>query len=199
VTYSIREATLVDQPRLRVLGRHFRNNSLYRDIFGQGDRMDELVVRVLEHGVIFVGEAGGSIQGLLAIVLAEHFLTGAPYADEVAWWVEPAHRRTSLAGRLLHHMERWAVDQGLDFVKMVAPEDAEGHHLGDFYRRAGYVPVETCYLKRLSDGRVHGTSDRRGDRIPGGEAPQEEAGSDAGSRRRDDADPGSTGGGDEAA
>lgn len=150
--YIIREATLLDQPELLVMARHFVEQTAYARLFGfNEDAVKHLIVTVLEHGAILVAEfedPAGPIRplvGMLALCAFPHPIAGEPYADEVCWWVEPDHRH-GLGPALLGAAEEWIRHHGVDLVKMVAPA---GSNIGRFYERAGYSALETAYVKRL--------------------------------------------------
>jgi len=104
-------------------------------------------------GTIFVADianpdrpSGRELVGMLGIIVALHPVTGRPYADELAWWVNPAHRRGRVGPALLGRGEQWARQMGASMLKMVAPVDTD---VGRYYRKHGYDAVETAYVKRL--------------------------------------------------
>ena len=133
----------------------------------------EFVQTVMRLGVIFVAEVdsgrrvagvcvdidgnewhapGGceackpKLIGMLGAVMSEYPITKEKHADEIAWWVEPEHRDSRAAYRMLRSFEEWARQNGANVVKMVAPE---GSDVGNFYRRLGYTAVECVFAKRL--------------------------------------------------
>lgn len=152
----IRQATVEDKPALTAMALNFMASTAYGQLLRPAEGMlDRLIDLVLENGAIFIAEvnsvqfASGRNQpiGMLAVVVVPHPVTGEDFVDEVAWWVEPAYRNATVGPRLLHHMEGWACMKGLHMVKMVAPADAPD--VGEFYRRSGYMAVETAWLKVL--------------------------------------------------
>jgi GNAT superfamily N-acetyltransferase len=176
----IREATAADKFRLVEMTTRFILTTKYTEWLDgtSPERIGKLVDMVLEHGVIFVCErvtlsaqeahdyvagrgdwpnAGAKeLVGMLALLVFEHPLTGRLTGEEAAWWVEPEHRHSTIGPRLLHHMERWCVQNRLHMVKMVAPE---GTDVGAFYAKQGYQAAETHWL-RVFDGSTE--RDRRG-------------------------------------
>lgn len=109
-------------------------------------RLQAVVETCFALGVIFVAEVERQVVGMIALVALNHPFTGTRYADELAWWVEPEYRHTLLGTRLLRWAESWALEQGLAFVKMIAPADSS---VGAVYARMGYQAVETAYHKEL--------------------------------------------------
>jgi len=165
---KIREANLEDSFRLVEMATRFLLESRYGELFSVSatpDSIGELVKNVLQLGAIFVAEVEDgdrelphwhdrdtckicktSIVGMLAIVILPHPLTGVPYADEIAWWVEPEHRGGLIGPHMLRRAEEWATRNGANVVKMVAPA---GSTVGAFYERRGYRAVETAYIKTI--------------------------------------------------
>jgi GNAT superfamily N-acetyltransferase len=84
---------------------------------------------------------------MLALAAVPHPVSGQDYAEELAWWVEPAHRGSSIGPRLLAAAEAWCVQNKLGVLKMVAPAASD---VGAFYVRRGYTLVESVYQKVLT-------------------------------------------------
>ena len=144
----IREATAADTNRLVEMTTRFLLTTRYGDLIQPNPAcIRKLIALVLEHGVIFVGETWKlELIGMIALTALPHLLTGEPFAEEQAWWVEPEHRGGSLGPRLLAAAEAWSRESGLKMIKVVAPE---GGDVGKFYTKLGYHAVETAYVKAL--------------------------------------------------
>ena len=57
---------------------------------------------ILKNGTIIVGEADGVIQGMLIAVIDNNpWLPQVKTLKELAWWVQPEYRNTSLGYRIL--------------------------------------------------------------------------------------------------
>lgn len=148
---NIRPATAGDRDGVITLARRFHQASSYGSLLTvRQELVGVLFDLALEHGVIFVGEMPlTGLVGFLGLVVLDHTLSGDRYAEEVAWWVEPAYRTGMLGPRLLRQAEGWAASHECVFLKMSAPA---GTDVGVFYARQGYVPIETAYMKRLTAG-----------------------------------------------
>jgi GNAT superfamily N-acetyltransferase len=146
---TVREATVEDTPVLVAMAVRFLRESLYGDLFQPNPaRLGLLVGMCLQGGVIFVAEtAHEGPVGMVALVALEEPFSGTRYADEVAWWVEPAHRESLVGPRLLMEARNWTRAQSLAFLKMVAPADKP--RVGAFYSRLGFQAVETAYIERI--------------------------------------------------
>lgn len=113
------------------------------------------LVRVMELGVILVARAfvlgrpepeHRPILGAIAAVALPHPLSGDLYADEVMFYVLPAHRGGQIGPKLLEQLERWACTKSVRVLKCSSPV---GSNLGDHYKRLGYLEVETAFAKVL--------------------------------------------------
>lgn len=145
---NIRRATLEDQPELRAMAKHFIEQSVFKDwIPINEEAIADLVVAILEHGAGFVADVDGRAVGMIGLVAGPHLISRELYAEEICWWMEPAHRHGTAGPRLLRAAEEWARQNGCQCLKMVAPTTSS---VGAFYKRIGFTELETAYLKRLS-------------------------------------------------
>ncbi len=143
----VRDATLKDCPRMVRLGLAFRAAAMpdipfdpaYADaIARQHILADDRVALVLEDAT------GPGVVGLLLGRIGRHDLAPVSFAQEVLWWIEPAHR--GHGRQMLEAFERWARERDAAFVGMVGRDERTGR----FYQRAGYQPVERGFLKELA-------------------------------------------------
>lgn len=109
---------------------------LIMTLFGEGERACMLVAQ----------DRDGAIVGGIGLLASSHPCTGQLYADELVWWVEPAHRGTSIGPHLLKAGEDWARQQGATLIKMIAPIASD---IGRYYERQGYHAIETAFYKEL--------------------------------------------------
>ena len=153
-TTSVRVATEADRPALLEMGRRFIESSSYRDHLAVVPQQQSAVIdALLSQGGCWVLDpppGGGSPVGMLGVVLAPLPLTGELAALEAMWWVEPHARGGMGARRMWLHAEDWARAHGAVWMQMLQPADQP--LLADVYRRAGYVAVETAWMKRLQEG-----------------------------------------------
>jgi hypothetical protein len=91
-------------------------------------------------------DVGGVAQGMLMARSFDYELGPVRVAKETVWWVEPKHRGTA-AGQMLDAYEAWAAERGAVVAGMAALDIAP--RAGVIYRRRGYLPAETHYLKAL--------------------------------------------------
>ena len=144
---QIRTATLADVPALVVLGTRFLAQAPLR-VDVPGEVLARSTERVIEHGVVFVGEDRGVIVAMLAGVESSvWFDPETRIAIELAWWVEETHRGTLGSLRLVRAFEGWAAERGVHrivFSDVVLPD---GRAAGPLIERQGYQLVERAFLK----------------------------------------------------
>lgn len=93
-----------------------------------------------------VATVAGVAQGVFMAAVTDHPFAPVRVATEVVWWIEPEHRG-KIASEMLSAYEAWARKRGASFVGMAALEAAP--RAGAIYRRRGYVPAETHFIKAL--------------------------------------------------
>jgi GNAT superfamily N-acetyltransferase len=149
---TIRPATPDDVPALVWLARRFLKSSQYGALLPNttDDGLAVAVNLTLQHGVILLAEAGGCAVGMIAATTVPHPLTGAVYADEVAWFVTPEHRSGTVGLRLLDALERWCLTHQITTLRLVTPIDRP--RLGAHLARRGYRAIETAYLREWPNG-----------------------------------------------
>lgn len=148
----IRPATLEDSAAVCRMAIRFLEETPYGELVTPNEvKIAQLLLQCLDLGVIFVAEledaSPHTLVGFLALVALAHPVSGDPFAEELAWWVEPEARHLSIGPRLLREGERWAVANQLRMLKMVAPA---GSPVSGFYERRGYRLVELTYCKQLT-------------------------------------------------
>lgn len=115
---------------------------ILRNLFTVGE---ESCLRVVE-------DRSGHVVGGLAFAEERLPMTGARYADDVCWGVDPLFRSTLAGPQLFAAMEAWALARGLHFVKVGAPHRPSDPAAGSFkrfYEGRGYHAIETTYVKEL--------------------------------------------------
>jgi GNAT superfamily N-acetyltransferase len=86
------------------------------------------------------------VAGVLAAHVYQHPLAPVLAADELMWWIDPAHRgRGALA--MLAAYEDWARGKGCALIGMATPPDDE--RAAAIYRRTGYAPAGAHFFKTI--------------------------------------------------
>ena len=65
------------------------------------------------------------------------------WAELVALYIEPAHRRDGLAGQMVAHAQQWAATKGFDRVQLYVTANNESAK--QFYYRCGFRPAQEIW------------------------------------------------------
>lgn len=146
----IRHADLKDFDRIMELMINFANSApvdAYHDPEYNYRGVQHFLAGVKGTGCILVGEADGAIQGMLiAQIMTDPWLPHVKTMKEMAWWVEPEYRNTSMGYRLL--MEYVKFGKGLKERGMINNFVLTNMTVSpDFdLEKRGWRPIETNYV-----------------------------------------------------
>ncbi len=101
----------------------------------------------LDH-IVLVGLLDEKPIGCIIAAASEPAFSSVKIATELGWWIEPKHRHTRTSVLLYSAYEDWAYRIGASYVQGaylpgVSPD------LDTFYKRRGYIQVESSYIKTL--------------------------------------------------
>lgn len=89
-------------------------------------------------------------KGFIVGMVAPSFLhPGRLQCSELAWYVEPEYRGTSVALRLMKMYEQHAKDEGCYYASMVCLESLNPEATGKIYEKLGYNRLENHYRRVL--------------------------------------------------
>lgn len=142
----IRSATIDDIDQILVMSAHFWEQTIYEEPFVYEDT--RIMVEVsLDHGLLAVADLDGVVgfvAGVKAPLLGNHtVLTGT----ELAWWLEPEHRKGRLGIDLMLYIEKLAKMQGIKYWNMVSMESSSPEIANKIYGKLGYSKTETSHTK----------------------------------------------------
>lgn len=148
---TIRRAIAHDTPRLLEMAVRFLNETEYADhVTPNPERIAKTVAYLLEAGAAFVAITDtGAIVGMVGFILVPSIVSDDLVANEIAWWMEPEYRHTSVGPRLLGAGMEWARSQLATVIQMIAPVGARAS-LAAWYERLGFNELETTYQLRLT-------------------------------------------------
>lgn len=144
----LRTATIDDVPRLQAMFAEFVASTQYARYVGNDPAYSTgLIERLIANpdGVILVAERDGLVFGMLALLVFLHPMSGETVAQEVFWWLDPAHRGYGVY--LLRRGERWARAQGAKRLALMAPADKP--RVMEIYEAVGYERVEVTFQRNL--------------------------------------------------
>ena len=132
-----------------LMGIAFLAESYLGRLVENPDQMGSLAAKLLSSGddaVIFVSEGKNGLDGMIGMVVHEHFVSGERVAGEIFWYVAPT-ARGSIGIRLLKEAERWAKSRQAVTLQVVAPAGAE--RVAGVYKALGFSAVETMWQRPL--------------------------------------------------
>jgi ribosomal protein S18 acetylase RimI-like enzyme len=112
--------------------------SVFADARGWSDAR---VLDALAHDLLFLAEEDGEPAGYVAL---RHDPDGAIVVEQLL--VVPGHGRRGVGRRLLAYVEGYAIAERAPALRIVVEQDNTPAR--DFYRRAGFVPVDTEIVER---------------------------------------------------
>ena len=144
----VRPATSADLPAIRGLLLEASAQPFYQDWFGVDPAaIDRYVPAVQRDGGVFVAEHEGQAVGVSGFWALEHPFSGEPYLEEMAWYLQPAYRRSRANRDLFESVLTLARELGISLIKTTAPAGLPS--VGRFYERRGFVPLATEYVLRV--------------------------------------------------
>lgn len=146
----IRRATFKDYDSIMEMMINFANSSPYSVL--QQPKYDDMYIRRLldtfgKEGCILLGEKNNQVVSMLiAQIQTDAWLPEIKTMKEVAWWVEPEHRHSSLGYRLLKEYVKIGktlvekdIIQGFTLTNMEISPDFD-------LEKRGWRPIETNYI-----------------------------------------------------
>lgn len=145
---NVRKSTLEDLSTLCTLVHKFILYSPYTSLVNN-TTVDTLITSILNTTdntkVILTYEDTEGIKGFIAGFTTPFIYGSILQASELAWWVEPEYRNSSIGDNLLSSFEQWATDAGASIVCMSSLNDK----LDMYYEKNGYKFYEKTYMKQL--------------------------------------------------
>jgi hypothetical protein len=139
---EIRSATIEDRAAVVGLLKEF-HASIGAEFLFDPVRFDALFRNHLAAGLVLI--LGVRPHGVLMAAVADHPYGMGRMAQETFWYVrDDARGRHALP--MIDAYEAWAVDQGCVAVEMTS---LAANDVSALYRRRGFHPVETHFLKPL--------------------------------------------------
>jgi hypothetical protein len=132
-------ATAADVPRIVDLGARFHAYSCHRGIPFDAEAFRGVAERLVEGGAVFLSD-DGMCGGLVSPL---YFNPAFSVAVELFWYAPNGGKG------LREEFEAWAEEQGVSAIQFSAMADDHLPAVTRLYRRAGYAPIETLFLKRL--------------------------------------------------
>lgn len=98
---------------------------------------------------VFVCAVGNKPVGLIAATIDSNPAVGTRTAQELVWYVDPAHRRSNIATELIDLYEDWAREKKCTLCSLCHYMNETGDVCAKLYLKKGYAPIELNYIKEL--------------------------------------------------
>jgi N-acetylglutamate synthase-like GNAT family acetyltransferase len=146
----VRHADLKDFDRVMELMVNFANSapvSAYHDPEYNHRGVQHFLAKVKSAGCVLVAESAGEIQGMLiAQIMSDSWLPHVRVMKELAWWVEPEFRNTTMGYRLLMEYVKFGKQlQQKDIIDNFVLTNMTISPDFDLEKR-GWKPIETNYV-----------------------------------------------------
>lgn len=71
------------------------------------------------------------------------------FAQELMFWLDPDHRNGKTSPKLIDAYVEWSKAVGCDFVRLSTLDELLDSRVGIIFKRKGFKPIETAYIKEL--------------------------------------------------
>lgn len=149
--YKIEKATQEHFSYLLEMSEHFYNSTPYAKFKPfDSDAVGKLLEDLIQFHVVLVALKNNIPIGMVA---AE--ITNLPINPDIlvcaeqAWWVNPEHRGTTVAVRLIRALEEAAEEEAVDAIIMSKLADSPAS-VDKIYAKAGYLPAESVFVKDIT-------------------------------------------------
>lgn len=135
----IRRATIEDTQQAVRFAKEFHAESVHSWIPVDDEALTSWMAGLITGGAVFLSERG--IIG--GVIVPMYFNPSIKIAAELFWWAPQE-------GRVLREAyEAWAKGEGASISQFSGQRNDRSETVEKLFRRAGYEPVETGFMKRL--------------------------------------------------
>jgi GNAT superfamily N-acetyltransferase len=140
-TTQLRRATAEDIPALVAMGArmHAESPRLSKTPY-QPQRIQHVLSCLMptQECFMLIAERDGKPAGMLGGIVTDHLLSGVRYAGDLAVYVAPEYRGTSILPRMLREFERWAVENDATEITLGVTTEIHPERTAALYERNGY-------------------------------------------------------------
>lgn len=135
-----------------LLGAMMHEESVFRDQPFSRDRLAFLAHLCVTNQdyACFVAERNGQVIGLMVGLKGQHFFSDSKYAADLALYVEPRHRGSTAAIRLVIEFSKWAEASGCNEIRCGVTTGINDEVGGKIYKRFGFHDGGRLYVKKIS-------------------------------------------------
>ena len=144
----VRKGTIEDVPQIVLMAQEFWGHTIYDEDFCP-ETVSQMCLACIDAGLMAVVEKEdlvGFACGLPGPLLGNK---AVKCGLELAWWVQPEHRKCRTGIDLLVYLEDLAREAGIKYWNMVFMESSMPEAVEKIYQKLGYNRVEVTYSKVL--------------------------------------------------
>ena len=146
---TVRDGVETDIPAIVEMGREFWKVSGVDEEYDPPSVIGMLHICIAQR-LLSVLEVAGHPEGFACgvaspLIANNRVLSG----QELAWWVNPRHRKGRNGIKLLKHLEALAGKAGVKYWSMLFMESSMPREVEQIYNCLGYVKSETTHTKVL--------------------------------------------------
>lgn len=145
----IREGNEADLDSVVRMSEEFWKHTIYDEPFC-AETARHMAAACLDQGLLSILEIGGQVVGFACGVKGPLLANGdVMTGTEVAWWVDPEHRKGNNGVGLLQHIEKLAKLAGIKYWNMAYMQSSMPAVIESIYERMGYTRTEVIYTRVL--------------------------------------------------
>jgi GNAT superfamily N-acetyltransferase len=133
---------------IRELVGLFHDESLKEFGFDLDDNIIKGTISLCEDHSLLMFE-GVELVGMIGGFLSRSLIGKKIIFNEVVWYVKKDHRRWGV--RLYRAMEAKLYAEGVQQMMMVSMANSKHDQIDKLYKKLGYAPCQTQYIKELGD------------------------------------------------
>lgn len=149
---EVRTMTRQDVPAIIGLGFDMHQESCYRDLDYDPEKIGKLCLQIVDDGskLALVATKDGQIVGMLGAYITEHFFGSDKTAGDYVVYVRPEHRGSTAFIRLVRAYVAWAKDRGAKDIFVRQSTGMNINAIGDLYTRIGFEIVGYIFKKEAT-------------------------------------------------
>jgi len=115
------------------------------------NKVNELVSQLcqIDQGFVKIVENDNEIVGSLIAVISSVPINSLVFAQELMFWLDPEHRNGKTSMKLIDSYVEWSQKMGCNFIRLSELDNILGSKAGTLFKRKGFIPVETAYVKEI--------------------------------------------------
>jgi GNAT superfamily N-acetyltransferase len=146
----IRNATLIDVPRMVDLAERFHAESALAHLPFNRDKLARVMAGMIDYrkGLALVAVRGGEVIGGFLGIAEEHFFSDALFSADLCIFIAPEHRGGFTAAALLRAYVRWAKRLGVTEINAGVSSGIAHDTAFAVFERVGFARTGVTFAYR---------------------------------------------------